>query len=189
MMEKKTTFAPLGVVIYRDSSVGDELLCGCAEYLQLLGHRLGGVVQSNVYRSGRLKCDMYLRDLLTCERIEISNNRGNGANGCRLDGSALARACVLGSEALRANIDLFVLNKFGKEESEGRGFRSVIAEALIAGIPVVVGVSERNIASLTDFAGDAMKLIPAEHRAIANWGREAIGRRRVLFATVLGAES
>ena len=119
-MEKKTTFAPLGVVIYRDSSVGDELFCGCAEYLQLLGHRLGGVVQSNVYRSGRLKCDMYLRDLLTCERIEISNNRGNGANGCRLDGSALARACVLGSQALRANIDLFVLNKFGKERIRGQ---------------------------------------------------------------------
>ncbi len=90
---------------------------------------------------------------------------------------------------LRANIDLFVLNKFGKEESEGRGFRPVIAEALITGIPVVVGVSERNIASLTDFAGDAMELIPTEHRAIVNWGREAIGRRRALFATVLGAES
>ena len=38
-----------------------------------------------------------------------------------------------------------IVNKFGKHEASGRGFRMVIAEAIERNIPVIVGVSALNL--------------------------------------------
>jgi hypothetical protein len=55
------------------------------------------------------------------------------------------------SPACRAAISI-LLNKFGKTESEGGGFRCVISDALTLGIPVVIGVPRRNLAAWRDYA-------------------------------------
>ena len=44
-------------------------------------------------------------------------------------------------------VDLLIINKFGREEANGRGLRAVFAEALIAEIPLVIGVSTQIFAS------------------------------------------
>lgn len=51
-----------------------------------------------------------------------------GAKGCRLDPRALAAlsGSLLGE--LDAGTQLLVLNRFGKGESEGHGFRAVIEQ-------------------------------------------------------------
>ena len=171
--------APFGAVLYQDGLQGDRLLASSAEELKSQGFRLGGVVQTNAYRSGQRKCDMFLTDLSSGELIQISQNRGNEARGCRLDSSGLARACALGSAALADGIDLFILNKFGKEEVEGRGFRSIIAEALMAGVPVLVGVSALNVERLLEFAGGGAALLPPDRAAVREWTLAAIRSRVV----------
>jgi len=174
---KASNALPLGVMVYDNSLEGDALLTSVADALAAEGYRLGGVVQSSVHRPGRRKCDMYLRDLMSGEEILISLDRGNEARGCRLDADAFARVGLWGERALAAGVDLLVINKFGKEEAQGRGLRPLIAEALIAGIPVMLGVSTLNLDDLLAFAGDTAVRLPSGRDAVMAWCRAAARRR------------
>ena len=167
---------PLAAVVYDNGRERDALLAQVADVLAAQGYDLGGAVQSNVDRPGRRKCDMYLCDLVSGEKVLISLDRGNEARGCRLDSDAFARVSLWGEQALAVGIDLLVVNKFGKEETEGRGLRSLIAEALIAGIPVMLGVSTLNLTDLEAFAGEAVQRLPPQREAILAWCRAAVTR-------------
>jgi hypothetical protein len=120
---------------------------------------------------------MYVRDLLSGEEILISSDRGNEARGCRLDAAAFVRIAAWVERALVEHVDLLVLNKFGKQEANGRGLRPLIAEALIAEIPVLTGVSRRNLADFLAFAGGSSTTLPSDREAIVAWCRKAIKRR------------
>ena len=135
-----------------------------------------GVVQSNKQRQGRRKCDMYLKDLWSGEEILISSDRGNASRGCRLDHAAFVRIGVWGDRALAEGADLLILNKFGKEEAQGRGLRPLIAAALIADIPVVIGVPGANLDDFFAFVGDAATRLPLDRQAILRWCRKATKR-------------
>src|SRR5690348_16556271 len=136
-----TGLSQIGVVAYDDGLFADVLMAQCADGLIASGYRLGGIIQSNAHRQGRRRCDMYVKDLLGGDEIKISLDRGNEARGCRLDPDAFARIGTWIERAVLERVDLLVINKFGKEEARGRGLRPVIAEALIAEIPLVIGVS------------------------------------------------
>src|SRR5271157_4309773 len=135
----------IGVVVYGDGLFRDALIAQCAAHLVASGYRLGGVVQSNAHQRGRRRCDMYVKDLLGGDEIKISLDRGNEARGCHLDPDAFARIDAWIERAVLERVDLLIINKFGKEEVHGRGLRPVIAEALIAEIPLMIGVSTRNL--------------------------------------------
>ena len=62
-----------------------------------------------------------------------------------------------------------ILNKFGKHEAEGRGFRETIATALSQDIPVLVGANKLNLAALQDFAGGEIEALPAELPRLVEW--------------------
>ena len=168
--------SPLGVVVYDDGLFCDALIAQCAAGLVASGYRLGGVVQSNAHRHGRRRCDMYVRDLLGGEEIKISLDRGNEARGCRLDPDAFARIDTWVERAVRERVDLLIINKFGREEAHGRGLRSVIAEALIAEIPLLIGVSTRNLCDFLTFVGDSATRLRPDVGAITAWCRNAIER-------------
>jgi nucleoside-triphosphatase THEP1 len=166
----------VGVVVYHDGLFGDALIAQCAAGLAASGYRLGGIVQSNAHRPGRRRCDMFVKDLLGGDEIKISLDRGNEARGCRLDPDAFARIDAWIERAVLERVDLLIINKFGKEEAHGRGLRPVIAEALIAEIPLVIGVSTRNLGDFLTFVGDPATRLAPDIGAIIAWGRNAIGR-------------
>ncbi len=164
----------LGVVVYDDGLFADALIARCAVALLASGYRLGGVVQSNPHPDGRRRCDMYVKDLLAGEEIKISFDRGNEARGCRLDPDAFARIDAWIERAVLERVDLLIINKFGKEEARGRGLRPVIADALIAEIPLVIGVSTLNLFDFRSFVGDSATRLRPEIEAITAWCRNAI---------------
>jgi len=166
----------VGVVVYDDGLFGDALIARCAATMVSSGYRLGGVVQSNAQRRGQRRCDMYVKDLLGGDEIKISLDRGNEARGCRLDPDAFARIDAWIERAVLERVDLLIINKFGKEEARGRGLRPVIAEALIAEIPLVIGVSTRNLCDFLIFVGDSATRLRPDTEAIAAWCRNAIER-------------
>ncbi len=51
--------------------------------------------------------------------------------------------------------DFVILNKFGKTEAEGGGFRDIIADVIMASVPLLIAVPWRNIESWRAFVGDA----------------------------------
>jgi len=166
----------LAVVVYDDGLFADALIARCAAALIAAGYRLGGVVQSNPHWDGRRRCDMYVKDLLGGDEVKISFDRGNEARGCRLDPAAFARIDAWVERAVLERVDLLIINKFGKEEARGRGLRPVIADALIAEIPLVIGVSTLNLCDFLSFVGDSATRLRPDVEAITAWCRNAIER-------------
>jgi nucleoside-triphosphatase THEP1 len=107
------------------------------------GLRVAGLVEDDTPRPDRGVFDMVLQELVSGERILISEYRGKQARGCRLDTGALVQAGELVRRSL-AEADILILNKFGKIESEGGGLCSVIADALDHAVPIVIFVPRRN---------------------------------------------
>ncbi|WP_297771725.1 DUF2478 domain-containing protein [uncultured Roseovarius sp.] len=141
----------------------DLLLAGLAADLDARGLRCCGTVQINTARTDARACDMDVRVLPDGPVLRISQDRGPQARGCRLDPDALETSVGLAKRQLTLGADLLIVNKFGKHEAEGRGFRDAIAEALTRGVPVLVGLNELNRAAFDTFAaGHAVCLSPVQ---------------------------
>lgn len=141
-------------ILCSDSRDVDPIAAQIVEYLTSAGMKCAGFLQRDVPREGRSRCDMLLESLSTGEVVGISEDRGLHARGCRLDVRELMRAMALASAALDAGCDLLVVNKFGKTEVEGGGFRPLIAEAAERGIPVLIAVPWRNVDGWRHYVGD-----------------------------------
>jgi hypothetical protein len=85
--------------------------------------------------------------------IRISQSLGRLSSGCRLNAEALERAVGLARAQLDRGADIMLVNKFGKHEAEGRGFRDLIAEALDRDLPVLCGLNATNAPAFEAFTG------------------------------------
>ena len=156
------------ITVNETAGAADRLLADTASALQAQGWRLAGAVQDNLDRGEEHACDMDLRILGDDgPAIRISQALGTCATGCRLDSGALQEAVGRAEIVLAAGADLVIVNKFGKQECYGRGFRDFIAEALAQDIPVLLSVPPEQLDGFHDFAGDlAEKVAPG---AILDW--------------------
>ncbi len=145
--------APITAILCSEGREAASLMLRAVRHLSSSGVRSAGFIQRDIERPGQCRCDMMLEDLATGAVIAISENRGPEARGCRLDTHALMEAVAATERALLAAPDLLVVNKFGKTEAEGGGFRPVIADAVGRGIPVLIAVPWRNVDGWRRFAG------------------------------------
>jgi hypothetical protein len=152
----------------------DLVLHKLAKDLALRGLRCRGTVQINSERAESGPCDMDVRVLPDGPVLRISQDLGPSARGCRLDPAALETAVGLVSASLAGGADVLIVNKFGKHEAEGRGFRAVIAEALALGMPVIVGVNGLNLTGFEEFAGGLACRLPPDCEALSAWATLAI---------------
>ncbi|WP_417845104.1 DUF2478 domain-containing protein [Thalassospira sp.] len=152
----------------------DRLLEELAARLMAEGAKLAGVVQINAEREGAHHCDMLVQVLPQGPQFDISQKLGNGSRGCRLDVSALEQAVASVQAFLDQNpdIDLLIINKFGKHEAFGRGFRDLIAEILSRDVPVLLGVNPMNRPAFDEFAGGTAVELDANEAAIYQWCRD-----------------
>ena len=148
---------PITAIVYAESARAAATMRRMVEALVKGGASVAGYIQRDVEKPGRSRCDMLLENIKTGRQLPISEDRGPGARGCQLDVHGLTAAMVELQIDLQASTDLLVLNKFGKSEAEGGGFRPLIAGALEHGIPVVIGVSWRNVEAWRVFAGEHAK--------------------------------
>ena len=101
--------------------------------------------------------------------IRISQRLGHLSKGCRLDPSALEQAVGLVETRLVKGADCLIINKFGRFEAEGHGFRSVIADALSRDIPVLVGLNRLNAVAFWEFSGDLAVHLPPSETDLLEW--------------------
>lgn len=161
----------LAAVLYEkgEGAATDALLYGFALRLKRAGVRLAGAVQSNLPVANRSRCDITLEDLATGQRIKASDDRDRLAKGCRLDQSALEDCVGIAVSSLEPDTDLVVINRFGKCEAEGRGFRPMIEQAVLLDVPVLVGLNRAHLGSWRTFVGEEPVLLPPELRAVSSW--------------------
>jgi nucleoside-triphosphatase THEP1 len=159
----------LGTVIGERRGAVDRVLAQVAGRLGAQGWRLSGVVQENPEVPGR-RCDMELVLLDGDERVRISQCLGPLARGCRLDPTGLEAAVGRVAAGLEtAPPELLIINKFGKAEIGGRGFRPVIARALELGVPVLIGLNRANLDGFDAFAEGLADPLPPDPAAILAW--------------------
>lgn len=174
----------LAAVVYRSGEDDiDAIFATFAADLVREGHRIGGIVQHN----GKGTCGpqelMRLVDLMTGRTIPLCQALGSGATSCKLDPAGLAEAAVSVSRAIADNVELVIVNKFSRQEAAGGGLRAEIADAVVAGLPILTAVSDKCYDAWIAFTGGFGTTLACERRVIEDWWREMSrreGRARVL---------
>jgi hypothetical protein len=131
--------------------------------------RIGGVLQEALPAAPG-GCDrLVLRDTRDGSTVDISEDRGQAASGCRLDPRGLVEVAARLEAALETAPDLLLLNRFGKAEAAGGGMRTVLAAALLRGIPVLTAVRDSALPDWRDFHQGAAAELPPRRAAILAW--------------------
>ena len=174
----------LAVIPITDAQPADALLDGAAALLMQAQRRVAGCVQIAIAPGQNLGQNLdqnpqqgqpprRLRQLRVFDGSAdppIQQYLGAGATGCSLDAAALAMAVARVAEQV-PGADALILNRFGRSEATGGGFRPVIAAALLAGVPVLTAVPDRYRAAFDDFAGGLAEWLPPDPAALADWWR------------------
>lgn len=149
----------------------DRLLADFADALADQGVRTCGIVQinSDCGDDEGDRCDMDVQVLPNGSRIRISQSLGRGSKGCRLDGEALESAVAEVGRKMETDFDIFILNKYGKQEAEGRGFRELIALAVERGAAVIAGTNGLNRDRFEEFSGGMANYIAPTPKALMRW--------------------
>jgi molybdate transport system ATP-binding protein len=177
----------LATVLYRPEDDIDALLADFANALLRDGERVGGIVQRNLKDDTGRPNGMLVIDLLTGREISICQPLGRGATACKLDPAGLAEASLAVSRAIAEDVSLIIVNKFSKQEAAGHGLRSELAEAIIAGGPVLTAVPEKCLDAWREFTGDLGTTLLCAPHVVEQWWREVSARRASARATMQAA--
>ncbi len=163
----------LGYIVASERGGADAILTAVAA--ALAGRKtLCGVVQTNTEYDPARPCHMDLSVLGSQTTIRISQFLGTGSQGCRLDAAGLEEAVGMVEAAFRNSLpELLIINKFGKQEGEGRGFRPVIGLAMAMGVPVLTAVSALNMKAFKTFSEGMATALPLDQDAILRWAETA----------------
>lgn len=167
----------LAAILYRPEDDVDALLADFASSLSRRGERVGGVVQRNLKDEAGRSNGMLVIDLLTGNEISICQPLGRGATACKLDPAGLAEASLAVSRAIAEDAALIIVNKFSKQEAAGHGLRNELAQAIIAGGPVLTAVPEKCLDAWRDFTGDCGTTLLCARHVVDEWWREVSTRR------------
>ena len=154
---------------HSDGRKVDLALSEIVNRLRQRGYRLAGAVRARTAPSGENHCDLFLEDLSSATVHPMSQNLGAGSHACRLDDGALDAIAAKVEASLQDGADILILNKFGKQEAEGRGLRGPIVDAVNKGIPVLVGLNPVRTQDWNDFCGAGGELFGPDDDAVDRW--------------------
>jgi nucleoside-triphosphatase THEP1 len=164
----------VAAVIYGmgDAQRVDEIVAGIARRLRDDGYALAGAVQHNTDETGRPCSDMRIEDLSTGKLMDITNpQRGTG---CRLDATALEDVAGIIAGGLERDVDLVILNRFGKQEIGGNGFRAMMENAVAREIPLLTVLNGVHRPAWDSFASGMASTLPPDVTAIEHWCRSVL---------------
>ena len=159
----------LVAIVYANEAYPQSTFEAIVEHCRGRGLRAAGALQHPVCSDAAGHCDVALEELTTGRRTDLFEDRGPGAQGCRLDVAALAEVNAQVTRSLDAAPQVMILNKFGKVEAEGRGLLDLIAIAIDRGIPVVIGVPIRNLEAWRKFAGGLSAEFSSDPSEAMDW--------------------
>lgn len=165
----------LGAVRFTHDEPVDLILEAVVRQLKADGFRVTGYLQREAQDGDGCCSPVQLENIADGRMFHITQPLGSGSRGCRLDPQALANRCGPLSKDLDEGVDILVLNRFGRGESEGQGFRAVIEEAFQKGIPVLVAVRDPYVDAWHAFGGVFAEDLPANEQEIVDWCRRAKG--------------
>ena len=164
----------IAAVIYKDGAALNQVFSEVVESLRSRGTRLSGVIQKPNQTAGKSTCcgGLGLEDLSLGMDVTVTQNLGEGATDCHLDGNALAQVAKSLINQLsepNSSIDLFIINRFGLSESEGHGMFDVFSEAVMQEIPVLTAVKKDYVESWDNWHGGIAQNLAQNKNDILEW--------------------
>jgi Protein of unknown function (DUF2478) len=158
----------VAALVYEPHQNPDIVLRAFANDLNAHGHRAVGLVQLGLH------CvDSKLSALLvhSGEQVPLLQDLGSCTAGCRLDVSRLLEAGTRIANAIEAGADIVIINRFGKQEREGKGLAYLIERALDADIPVVIAVPSHRFTDWIKFASGMSVKLACNRASLDAWWR------------------
>lgn len=167
----------LAALVYDKHQDPDAVLHGFAADLAATGVRAVGLVQLGHREFDVPKLNAVM--LHTGEQVRLFQDLGPGARGCKLDVGQLLDAGTRVADAIDAGADLVIINRFGKQEREGRGLAYLIERALTGDIPVVIAVPSHRFSDWIAFADGMSVKLPCQRAALDAWWLKVTSRGTV----------
>lgn len=157
----------LAALVYERDQDPDELLHGFAADLNRRGYRAVGLVQLGHHCVDAPKLSATL--IHTGEELSLLQDLGSCAGGCRLDVGRLLDAGEQIAGAIAQGADLVIVNRFGRQECEGKGLSYLVERALSADIPVVIAVPRHRFADWIRFADGMSVKLRCDRESLEAW--------------------
>ena len=116
----------------------------------------------------------------TGEELQLFQNLGTCSAGCRLDVGQLLDAGAQVATAIDQGADLVIVNRFGRQECEGKGLSYLVERALSADIPVVIAVPSHRFADWIRFADGMSVKLYCDRASLRAWW-DAVAARSSSF--------
>lgn len=160
----------LAGIQFEDGEDVDTFLQLVVDRTQNFGKKVCGAIQSRGHKNGDCQCsDMDLKTIGSDKLFRISQPLGRSSKGCRLHPGALAECCAFLENEVQTGCDLLVLNRFGRGEADGRGFRDLIVTALELDVPVLIAFRAAYAAPWQDFSDGFAREFPLDLPAVEEW--------------------
>jgi nucleoside-triphosphatase THEP1 len=147
----------------------NDILRAVSNKLQVKGLAVGGVIQEAEFRGDGCCAHLNIVDIRTGTTERITQNRGRESRGCKLDPRGLAAISHCITDAIDVGVDLVIINKYGRAESEGDGLLSCIEDAISAGVPILTTVREPYITAWNLYHGGLATALPPKIDEILRW--------------------
>ncbi|HEY0330011.1 MAG TPA: DUF2478 domain-containing protein [Rhodopseudomonas sp.] len=157
----------LAALVYDKDQDPDAILRSFAADLLARGHRPVGLVQTGHHELDRRHLTATL--VHSGEQLQLLQDLGALASGCRLDIGQLLEAGARIEAAIDQGADLVIINRFGKLECEGQGLCYLIDRALSADIPVLIAVPDYRFDDWIKFADGMSVRLKCNRVALEAW--------------------
>jgi hypothetical protein len=170
----------LAALVYEQDQDPDAILREFATELNGRGYRAVGIVQL-----GHHCLDASLSAMLvhTGEELQLFQDLGSCSAGCRLDVGQLLDAGQQIASAINQGADLLIVNRFGRQEREGKGLNFLVERALSADIPVVIAVPSHRFADWIKFAYGMSVKLHCDPESLAAWWQNVSSRNAGFIET------
>ena len=157
----------LAALVYEQNQDPDEILRDFASDLKARGYRAVGLVQTGHHCLDAPKLSAML--IHTGEELQLFQDLGACATGCRLDVGQLLDAGAQVANAIDQGADLVIVNRFGRQERDGKGLSCLVERALSADIPVVIAVPSHRFADWIKFADGMSVKLHCDRESLDAW--------------------
>jgi hypothetical protein len=157
----------LAALVYEQDQDPDEVLRGFASDLKACGYRVAGLVQTGHHCIDAPRLSAML--VHSGEELQLFQDLGSCATGCRLDVGQLLDAGGKVASVIDQGADLVIVNRFGRQEREGKGLSFLVERALSADIPVVIAVPGHRFADWIRFADGMSVKLRCDRETLDMW--------------------
>jgi hypothetical protein len=157
----------LAALVYEPDQDPDAILRDFAAELKAGGYRAVGLVQLGHHCVDAPGLSAVL--VHSGEELQLFQDLGACATGCRLDVGQLLDAGGRVAGAIDEGADLVIVNRFGRQERDGKGLSYLVERALSADIPVVIAVPSHRFADWIKFADGMSVRLRCDRASLSAW--------------------